>query len=49
LQQLWTAKEIVNKAEILAAGYRNRHKPRRAARYETLASRYRAKVESLVT
>ena len=40
LQQLWTAREIVAKARILAAGYRNRQKPGGACRYEALAAEW---------
>jgi len=40
LQKYWTAKEIVTKAKILAAGYRNRQKPRGAAKYDGLANKW---------
>jgi len=40
LQKHWTSREIAAKAKILAAGYRNRHKLRGAARYEELVKKW---------
>jgi glycosyltransferase involved in cell wall biosynthesis len=45
LQRLWTAKEIIAKAGILSAGYRNRNKPEGAARYSALAQSTLAKMQ----
>jgi glycosyltransferase involved in cell wall biosynthesis len=42
LQKLWTAREIVAKAEILSTGYRNRGKPSGAAKYDALARQHRS-------
>lgn len=47
LQQLWTAQEIVSKAEVLATGYCNRSKSRGAARYKALAERYRQELADI--
>ena len=45
IQRVWTAREIVAKAQILETGYRNRGKLRGASKYEDLAANW-AKAES---
>ena len=48
MQQLWTAAEIVHKAGILAAGYRNRGKEAGAVEYQSLVEKWCARIDKLL-